>query len=289
MSTVTSARAVLRATRPRQWVKNLLVFAAPLAAGALTEPGVFWPVIAAAAVMTLASAAIYLFNDVVDVEHDRHHPTKRRRPVAAGEVSESTAVAVGALLAVLALGCSWAIRPELTIVVAVYLALQVSYVLGLKNQPVLDLAIVSAGFLLRAIAGGVAPDLPLSRWFLIVAAFGSLYMVAGKRYSEIHQLGPDALTRQSLALYSDSFLRFVWGTAAGVTIMAYCLWAFEIAPADGVPWQTISIAPFVIAMLRYGADIDRGAAGEPEEVVLRDPALLALAALWLLTFALGLA
>src|SRR5690606_29037032 len=122
----------------------------------------------------------------------------------------------------------------------------------------LDLAVVSGGFLLRAIAGGVAAEVPLSQWFLIVAAFGSLYMVAGKRYSELHTLGPDALTRRTLSLYSESFLRFVWGTAAGVAITAYCLWAFEIAPPTGLRWQTISIAPFVIAMLRYGADIDRG-------------------------------
>lgn len=288
MSTVSTARALLSATRPRQWVKNLLVFAAPLAAGVLTDPHVLGRVLAAAAVMTLASASIYLFNDVIDAEADRHHPTKRLRPIAAGEVTPAAAVALGVVIAVAALAAGYAVASDLAIVVAVYLALQVGYVLGLKHQPVLDLAIITGGFLLRAIAGGVAADVPLSQWFLIVAAFGSLYMVAGKRYSELHTLGPDALTRRSLTLYSDSFLRFVWGTAAGVTIMGYCLWAFEIAPPSGVPWQTISIAPFVIAMLRYGADIDRGAAGEPEEVVAHDRVLMALAAIWLATFALGL-
>lgn len=288
MSTFTTARAVLRATRPRQWMKNLLVLAAPLAAGVLAQPDVLVRVLGAAALMTSASAAIYLLNDVVDVEEDRQHPRKRHRPIAAGAVEARTGVAVAIALAVLAVAGSLAVSVDLAVVVAVYLALQVAYVSGLKHEPVLDLAVVSSGFLLRAVAGGVAAEVPLSQWFLMVAAFGSLYMVAGKRYSELRTLGAEALTRRSLSLYSDSFLRFVWGTAAGVTITAYCLWAFEIAPPSGTPWQTISVAPFVIAMLRYGADIDRGAAGEPEEVVLADPILLALAFLWLGTFTLGL-
>jgi len=288
MSFPTTVRAVLRTARPRQWIKNLLVLVAPLAAGVLTDPAVLARVLTAAGAMILASASIYLFNDVADVEVDRNHPTKSRRPIAAGELPEAVAVGVGVVFALAALAISFAVSGTLGSVVAVYICLQVSYVLGLKHEPVLDLAVVSSGFLLRAVAGGVAAEVPLSRWFLIVAAFGSLYMVAGKRYSELHMLGSEAHTRHSLRLYSDSFLRFVWGTAAGITITAYCLWAFEIAPADGVPWQTISIAPFVVAMLRYGADIDRGAAGEPEEVVLKDRVLLGLAALWLGTFTLGL-
>lgn len=289
MSPVTTARAVLRTARPRQWMKNLLVLAAPLAAGVLTDPDVLAPVLAAAALMVLASASIYLFNDVVDAEADRNHPTKRTRPVASGELPAGLAIGAGVVSALLALAGALAMSTELAVTIAVYLAMQVSYVLGLKHQPVLDLAVVSSGFLLRAVAGGVAASVPLSQWFLIVAAFGSLYMVAGKRFSELHTVGADALTRRSLTMYSESYLRFVWGTAAGITITAYSLWAFEMAPASGVPWQAISIFPFVIAMLRYGSDIDRGAAGEPEDVVLRDPVLLGVAAVWLLTFSLGLA
>lgn len=288
MSSVSTARAVLRAARPRQWMKNLLVLAAPLAAGVLTDPDVLVPVLAAAGLMVLASASIYLFNDVVDAEADRNHPTKRLRPVASGDLSPVAAVTAGVVAALLALGGALAMSPELAATITVYLAAQISYVLGLKHQPVLDLAVVSSGFLLRAVAGGVAAGVPLSQWFLIVAAFGSLYMVAGKRFSELHTVGADALTRRSLTMYSESYLRFVWGTAAGITITAYSLWAFEMAPASGVPWQAISIFPFVIAMLRYGSDIDRGAAGEPEDVVLRDPILLGVAAIWLLTFSLGL-
>jgi len=288
MTFPTTARAVLRTSRPRQWIKNLLVLVAPLAAGVLTESDVLVRVLVAAGAMILASSAIYLMKDVADADADRNHPTKRSRPVASGQMRESVAIGTAVVLALAALTVGFSVTSDLGTVIAVYLALQITYVLGLKHEPVLDLAVVSSGFLLRAVAGGVAAQVPLSQWFLIVAAFGSLFMVAGKRYSELHTLGSEALTRRSLMLYSDSFLRFVWGTAAGVAITAYCLWAFEIAPSEGVPWQTISIAPFVIAMLRYGADIDRGAAGEPEDVVLHDRILLGLACIWLATFALGL-
>lgn len=288
MSPATTALAVLRTARPRQWIKNVLVLAAPLAAGVLTDPDVLVPVLGAAGLMIAASAAIYQFNDVIDAEADRHHPAKRRRPVASGELPAGLAIVAGIVLALLAVAGASTMSANLGVVVAVYLVVQISYVLGLKHQPVLDLAVVSSGFLLRAIAGGVAADVPLSQWFLIVAAFGSLYMVAGKRFSELHTVGADALTRRSLTMYSESYLRFVWGTAAGITITAYSLWAFEMAPGTGIPWQTISIFPFVIAMLRYGSDIDRGMAGEPEDVVLRDPILLGVAAAWLTCFALGL-
>lgn len=288
MSPATTALAVLRTARPRQWIKNLLVLAAPLAAGVLLDPEVLPRVLAAAGLMILASAAIYLWNDVIDAEADRNHPTKRNRPVASGDLPAGLAVGVGVVLASASLAGALAMSTNLALTVGVYLAAQVSYVLGLKHQPVLDLAVVSSGFLLRAVAGGVAADVHLSQWFLIVAAFGSLYMVAGKRFSELHTVGAGALTRRSLTMYSESYLRFVWGTAAGVTITAYSLWAFEMAPSSGVPWQAISIFPFVIAMLRYGSDIDRGAAGEPEDVVLRDPILLGVAAVWLTCFALGL-
>src|SRR5690606_7492511 len=174
MTLATTALAVLRTARPRQWIKNLLVLAAPLAAGVLLEAEVLPRVLAAAGLMILASASIYLINDVADAEADRNHPTKQSRPVASGELSPTVAVASATVFAAGALAGSFGLSNDLGIAVTVYLALQVGYVLGLKHEPVLDLAVVSSGFLLRAIAGGVAADVPLSQWFLIVAAFGSL-------------------------------------------------------------------------------------------------------------------
>ena len=129
---------------------------------------------------------------------------------------------------------------------ASYLLAQVLYSCRLKHEPVLDLALVTGGFLMRAVAGGLAAGLPISDWFLLVAGFGSLFIVAGKRYSELHTLGSEAGTRRSLVRYTDTYLRFVWSIAAAATITAYCLWAFENAADTGIPWHTFSIVPFVI-------------------------------------------
>jgi decaprenyl-phosphate phosphoribosyltransferase len=273
--------------RPRQWTKNVLVVAAALSAGVLGDGNNIAIIIGTFIAFTLAASAVYLFNDARDVEDDRKHPRKQLRPVAAGEVSVHTAVLSSIVVAAAGLGLGFAIDRDLGITLSVYIAMQVAYALWLKEQPVIDLAIVSAGFLLRAIAGGVAIDVPLSQWFLLVASFGSLFMVAGKRYSELRSLGNEAGTRRTLEEYSVSYLRFVWTLAATVTITAYSLWAFEIKNETGVDWQAISIAPFVMGLLRYSVDIDRGLAGEPEEAVLRDRVLQLIAVCWLAIFAIG--
>jgi decaprenyl-phosphate phosphoribosyltransferase len=283
-----SAPAVLRAVRPRQWVKNALVLAAPLAAGRVGEPDVLAGAVLAFVVFCLAASAVYLINDVRDVEEDRRHPTKRLRAIASGELSETTAYALAAVLVVAALALGFLVAVSLGITVAVYLAVQLAYAAGLKHQPVIDLACVASGFLLRAIGGGVATDIPLSPWFLLVASFGSLFMVAGKRYSEIHTVGAAAGTRRSLEYYSESYLRFIWSMAASVTVVAYSLWAFEpVALRDDFPWAEISVAPFVLALMRYAVDIDRGTAGTPEDIAFTDRVLQLLALSWVVTVALA--
>jgi decaprenyl-phosphate phosphoribosyltransferase len=286
--------AIVVALRPRQWLKNVLVFAAPLAAGSLFEPDVLVPSLVAFVAFCLMSSATYLINDVRDVEADRAHPTKCRRPIAAGELAPAVAIAVAAILAVGSLALSLAVSVSLFGVVLAYAAFTLAYSLLLKHEPVIELALLSMGFLLRAVAGGAAADLPISPWFLIVAAFGSLFMAAGKRFSELvrSQADDDAETgaprRRSLAGYTTTYLRFVWGTAAAVTITAYCLWAFEVGLADSsFPWSQWSVLPFVLAILRYAVDVDRGEAEAPEEVVLHDRALQALGLAWLVLFALG--
>ncbi|MGH9244169.1 MAG: hypothetical protein ACRD29_07605 [Acidimicrobiales bacterium] len=120
----------------------------------------------------------------------------------------------------------------------------------------------------------------ISEWFLLVTGFGSLFIVAGKRASELHEIGDGARgTRPALAHYSASYLRFVWSVSAGVCLVVYSLWAFEIG-GDG-PWAPLSIAPFALALFRYAVDIDAGTAGEPEDIILNDRVLAALAVLWL--------
>ncbi len=169
--------------------------------------------------------------------------------------------------------------------IAAYVLLQIGYALGLKGQPVLDLVVVSSGFVLRVVAGGAATGISISSMLLLVAAFGSLFMVAGKRYSELRHEATGPQTRESLEEYSESYLRFVWTLAATVTVLTYVLWAVTGATGGPgrVPWGVVSVAPFVLGMLRYAVEIDRGTAGAPEDVVLGDRPLQATGVLWLAT------
>jgi decaprenyl-phosphate phosphoribosyltransferase len=285
--------ALIAALRPRQWLKNVLVFAAPLAAGSLLEPDVLVPSLVAFVAFCLMSSATYLVNDVRDAESDRAHPTKRSRPIAAGHLSPRAAIAAAVVLVLVSLGLALWVNAGLLGVLLAYAAFTLSYTLFLKHEPVIELALLSMGFLLRAIAGGVAAELPISRWFLIVAGFGSLFMAAGKRFSELEHATRDVNgaaehTRRSLAGYTPAYLRFVWGTAAAVAITAYCLWAFEVGLAESsFPWAEWSVLPFVLAILRYAADVDRGEAEAPEDVVLHDRVLLAMGVAWLVLFGLG--
>ena len=154
-------------------------------------------------------------------------------------------------------------------VLAVYVVVQIAYCLWLKHQAVIDLAVVSSGFLLRAVAGGVACGLVLSQWFLLVAAFGSLFMVAGQavlREAASRGAAVSVMTRKSLDEYSEQYLRFVWTLPpAALVTMAYSLWAFEISEEHRArPWRPSLLAPFAIGVLRYAVDIDRGTRREPQ-------------------------
>lgn len=275
--------------RPRQWVKNVLVLAAPLASGQLFQLPVLGRAALAFVAFCLISATVYLINDIHDVAEDRLHPKKRFRPIAAGELQVPAAYVLAGLCAVVGFGIGFLTAVPLGITLAVYLGLQLIYSRFLKHMPIIDLAMVASGFLLRAIAGGVATGIELSQWFLLVASFGSLFMVAGKRYSELKALGADAGTRRSLERYEVSYLRFVWMLAAGTVVMSYSLWAFEQRGQGwgGIPWTAISIAPFTLAMLQYAMEIDLGRAGEPEDIVLSDRVLQVLGAIWLVLIAVA--
>lgn len=282
-------RALVREARPKQWVKNFLVLTAPLAAGRINESSVLGASAIAFAAFCLAAAAVYYANDALDVEADRMHPKKRHRPIAAGLISIPLAWAMVAVLSVAALGVALTANAGTAAVVAVYLAMHLSYSAWFKHILVLDLALVAGGFLLRAMVGGVAADIALSQWFLLTTAFGSLFMVAGKRHSEMILMGEAAATtRKSLAAYSESYLRFVWQMAAGLTILTYALWAFNLGQQEsGVNWHEISIVPWSFIFLRYAMFVDSGNAGEPEDVLLGDRVIMAIAAIWLACFALG--
>jgi decaprenyl-phosphate phosphoribosyltransferase len=281
--------ATVRAMRPKQWVKNVLVAAAPLAAGQLFNPAVIINVGLAFVCFCLVSATTYLINDVRDVEEDRLHPRKRFRPIAAGEVKPTVALALAGVTGLVGLALGFWVSVALGITLVVYVVLQIFYSAFLKHLPVVDLAMVASGFLLRAIAGGVATGIPLSQWFLLVAAFGSFFMVAGKRYSEMKAIGGEAGTRRSLTRYSESYLRFAWMLAAVMVLISYSLWAFENRGegALGVPWTAISIAPFTLGLLQYALEVDAGSAGEPEDVVLHDHVLQGIGVVWLVVISLA--
>ncbi|MET0235977.1 MAG: decaprenyl-phosphate phosphoribosyltransferase [Kibdelosporangium sp.] len=279
---------LIKTARPRQWIKNILVLAAPFTASKLTDTAVLADAGIAFVAFCMAASAVYFVNDAIDVEADRAHPTKRNRPIAAGIVPVKAAMAIAIVLFLGALGVSLVASWQLAVVIAVYEVVQLAYCLGLKHQTVIDLCIVASGFLMRSIAGGAAAGIPVSQWFLLVTAFGSLFMVSGKRYAEITLFEKTgAKIRASLAKYSASYLRFVWATSAAVVIMTYGLWAFEIREDHNQVWSSVSMIPFVVAVLRYAVDVDGGNAGEPEEIALRDRVLQVLGLAWVATLALA--
>ena len=285
--------ALILAARPRQWVKNVLVLAAPLSAAKLGHTDVLRTSAIAFVAFCFAASCIYFINDVMDVESDRRHPKKRFRPIAAGWVPIPVAVVAGVVSGAVGLAVAATANWTTVLVVAVYMALHIVYSMWLKHVPVLDLAMVASGFLLRAIVGGVAANLELSQWFLLTTGFGSLFMVAGKRYSEMVLMGEDAASsRKSLSEYSQSYLRFVWQAAATVTVITYSLWAFQLASSatehkSARPWLEISVIPWVFIFLRYAMFIDAGRAGEPEDVMLKDRVIMGIGAIWLAVFAAG--
>lgn len=281
--------ALVRLVRPRQWIKNVLVFAAPAAAGVLDEGEFLGRTLVMVLAFCLAASGTYCLNDAADAEADRQHPTKRDRPVASGEVAEGTARLLGvglvaAGLVAAALTGDW----QSVALVAVYVALTTSYTLWLKHLAVVDIVVVASGFVLRAVAGAVGTDIPVSDWYLIVASFGSLFLVAGKRSTEM-RLADAATHRRALAEYSTSFLVYLRSVASGVTLLAYCLWAFEKADlADtSFPFFQLSVVPFALVILRYALILERGDDRNPEEIVLGDRELQVMGALWALVFALG--
>ena len=291
-----SGFALLQATRPRQWIKNLLVFAAPAAAGVVGHLGPFLRSAAAFAVFIAASAATYLVNDVADRAADRLHPVKRERPIASGAVTPRAALTLAAILLVLSLVASAVVSSGLLVVIAVYVAVTLTYTFRLKHVAVIELACVASGFILRAVAGGAAVHVPLSPWFLLVASFGALFIVAGKRSSEHAVMGDNRAThRATLGEYPPAFLGTVRTLAASVAVAAYCLWAFDrsarSAPAlhvEHLVWFELSIVPFVLVMLVVELAFEQGRGGEPEELALKDRTLQALGLAWIVLLLVGI-
>lgn len=283
-------RALVREARPKQWVKNVLVFAAPGAAGVLNERDVIGPVLVVFAAFCLTASGTYFWNDILDVEADRTHPTKRHRPIASGAVALGLARVVGTVLLVGGVALAFVPGWKSGVTVAVYLVLTVTYSTTWKHVAVLDLIAIASGFVLRAVGGAAAAGVPMSTWFIICVTFGALFIVTGKRYAEMLEMGERAAsTRAALAQYTPGYLRIVLAVAVAVTLVGYCTWAFEAREVSGSEWPLyeLSIVPMLAALLRYLLVLEHGDGGAPEEVFLADRTLQLLGISWLVVFTVG--
>jgi len=283
------AVAVLRTARPRQWPKNLLVFAAPLAGASLgRRDGLAYALVAAAA-FGFASVAVYFVNDVADAERDRLHPRKRHRPVASGELPKSHAVmlGVGCALAGLAAGLLIA-EPLLIATVAAYLGLSFLYSWKLKQIAVIELLFVASGFLLRVLGGAAATHVPPSGWFLLVCSLGALGVALAKRYSELTSLGAEAVAhRPVMRWYRPAALRVGQIAVGAGMIVAYLAWAASEHP-DARSWHLASALPLAAALVRFGYLTGRRTSAPVEDLLTRDGPMLACEACWLALFVAGL-
>jgi len=280
---------LLRAARPWQWVKNLLVAAAPAAAGALNDASVVGRTALAFVAFSLAASATYLANDAVDVEADRLHPDKRHRPIAAGELSVRTALIAASILAVVALAMAVATALSFLWVILGYVGLTTAYSYRLKHVAVVDVVTVAGGFLLRAIGGGVATGLPITAWFYLVVGSGALLLIVGKRLGEFQSSHGSESTRRVLRNYSLPLLRALLGVAAIGGIVGYIGWAIgEAAEADR-GWLIIaSIVPFVGGIVRYSWLSEEGRGESPDKLVFRDPPMVVLGTLWALLYGVAI-
>lgn len=286
-------RALSRSARPRQWTKNLAVFL-PLffsvnEAWTLDDPDTALlfaaRAIGAALVFCLVSGAVYLFNDIADIERDRAHPRKRNRPIASGVLSPRLALAVAVVLVLVGLSSAFALGLTFGIVVSIYLLVQVLYSTRLKNVALLDVFSVASGFVLRVLGGAVVIGVPMSPWLYICAGLGSLFIALAKRRSELARAG-DAASEQRgiLHTYTIGMLDQMIGIVATSAVVSYALYTFT---ADNLPdnhSMTLTL-PFVLyGVFRYIYLVHtRDIAESPEEILLSDiPTILAVV-LWLAT------
>lgn len=284
------AMGMIKACRPKQWPKNVLVFVAPAAAGVITEPYRLKLTIIGFVAFCMVSSATYLLNDILDVESDRQHPTKCNRPIAAGVVPVPLGIAMAIVLFLCGLGVAWLDNPQITMVVAIYAVLTTSYSLFLKSIPILDLVILSAGFILRLLGGAFAAEVEVSDWFLIISLFGSLFIASAKRFAEKKELGDRAEElRPTLGAYSLEYLGFLRAVSVSALVISYCLWAVEHAGLNNAsPWAQLSIIPFLIAVLQYALLVDQGKGAAPEDVILQDRLMQVMGIIWVVLLAIGI-
>jgi 4-hydroxybenzoate polyprenyltransferase len=285
------AFAVLRLLRPKQWTKGLLVFAAPLFTGRITEPAAIRACLIAFVGIALLSSAVYVLNDACDRERDRNHPIKKNRPLASGAVSMPVAAAVGIVCAVLGFGACATLGRGAIATVGVYAALQVGYNLALKHVAVADVFLLASGYVLRAALGAAAIHVGVSGWLFLCTGFLALLVGIGKRRSEFTlQAETGVTTREALAHYSREGLDAMLTIAAAAAAMSYGIYSLQSPTAHEHPGLVLSAVWVVYAIFRYVyLVIVKGEGGEPESLLLKDPHILISVILFLASAYLVLA
>ncbi len=276
--------AVVASLRPRQWVKNLFVFAGLMFSQQLFTPQA-WRAVAAFAIFCGLSGAIYLLNDVADAEKDRLHPVKRRRPVASGALPRGTALVIGLALLAGSLAVSFALGRQFGLVALGYGVLLTTYSVWLKHLVILDVLTVAVGFVLRAVAGAVAVDADISGWLLICTVLIALFLALGKRRHEYLTLhGAAAAHRPILAEYSERFIDQMIAVVTASTVTAYAL--YTMSPETVAKFHT-RLLPLTLPFVLYGIFrylyllYRRELGGNPSDLVLSDRALLLNTVLWI--------
>ena len=270
--------------RPAQWTKNLLVFAGLLFGGRLLDSRALLISLAAFAIFCGLSGAVYLFNDIADREADRHHPIKRRRPLASGELSSTVALTAGLALVATALAAAFVISPAFGFVSASYAALLTLYSSMLKHLVIIDVLTIAAGLVLRAVAGAVAIDVPISHWLLICTTLLALFIALSKRRHELTLLSEGASGhRRILEEYSPYLVDQMIAVVTASTVVAYSVYAAESETAERLGTARLPLTiPFVLyGIFRYLYLVhQRQQGGSPAELLVNDRPLLMCVALW---------
>jgi decaprenyl-phosphate phosphoribosyltransferase len=275
---------MLLALRPKQYSKNVLLFAAPFAAGTTNGNSlnvVFWGFSA----YSLASSIGYVINDMNDVELDLQHPIKKYRPFASGKLSSLYGYLIVIILSILLLAILTFLSLKFTLVLIIYMLITLLYTKLAKNLPVVEIFIVASGFVLRLIAGAVLLDIHISEWFLIVGGFGAVYIVSIKRIVE-KRLQSNHEVRSVVKEYKKDFLESIAVASQSVCVTSFCFWAFT--QTANPFWFQLSIIPFVISLFRYRWSADRNNSDAPEDLILNDKVFLALVFTTMLLLSIGI-
>lgn len=286
------------ALRPRQWTKNLIVFAAPLFAFSLSWHSISGSLLAFIA-FCCASSGFYLINDIVDVESDRQHPVKCQRPIAAGQVKIPAAIAIAFFLVGSSLLISWLCSPTLGAIMLCYNILQIAYNLKLKKTLILDIFAIATGFVLRAYGGAAAANVALSSWFLLCTAMLALFLGIEKRKAELRLAKlKGRTTRTVLKYYSLSFLNRMENIVTTGTLLTYSIWSSgPQMNGASTPWMMITLPLVFYGVFRYQflsdpKEISRrrnlnrekeGLTERPEEILLTDRPILLTVIAWIAT------